>query len=128
MKSSSVAASVAAAILAGATSVNTLSLPLERRDVYTNYPYTGPAVPVADWVDQSINGNGKGFIRLVEKPAVKPAKRNPTNNINTIKLSYVPAGINVHFSTPFGLGVAPSLVYGTDSGNLKEMATGATTT
>jgi len=125
MKTSSVAAGVAAALLTG---VNGVSLPLERRDVYTNYPYTGPAVPIADWVDQSINGNGKGFIRLVEKPAVKPSKKNPTNNINTIKLSYVPGGINVHFSTPFGLGVAPSLMYGTDSGNLKKTATGATTT
>ena len=125
MKTSSVAAGVAAALLTG---VNGLSLPLERRDVYTNYPYTGPAVPIADWVDQSINGNGKGFIRLVEKPAVKPSMKNPSNNINTIKLSYVPGGINVHFSTPFGLGVAPSLMYGTDSGNLKKMVSGATTT
>jgi len=87
MKSSSVAVGVAAALLTG---VNGLSLPLERRDVYTNYPYTGPAVPIADWVDQSINGNGKGFIRLVEKPAVKPAKKNPANNINTISFLTCP--------------------------------------
>jgi acid phosphatase len=43
----------------------------EKRDVYTNYPYTGPAVPVGDWVDPTINGNGKGFPRLVEPAAVK---------------------------------------------------------
>jgi len=49
---------------------NELLIPI----ILQNYPYTGPAVPIADWVDQSINGNGKGFIRLVEKPAVTPAK------------------------------------------------------
>jgi hypothetical protein len=100
----------------------------ERRDVYVNYPYTGPSTPIADWVDQSINGNGKGFIRLVEAPAVKPAKIKPTNNINVISLAYVPGGMNVHFSTPFSLGVAPSLTYGVDSGNLQKFATGVTST
>jgi len=29
------------------------------RDVDTRFPYTGPAVPVGDWVDGTVNGNGK---------------------------------------------------------------------
>ena len=29
--------------------------------VDTTYPYTGPAIPIGDWVDQTVNGNGKGF-------------------------------------------------------------------
>jgi len=53
-----------------------------------SYPYTGPAVPVGDWIDPTINGNGKGFPRLVEPPAVVPSSSNPTNNINVIALSY----------------------------------------
>jgi len=70
---------------------------LAARDVDTRYPYTGPTVPVGDWVDPTINGNGKGFPRLVEAPAVTPATANPTNNINVISMSYVPGGINIHF-------------------------------
>ncbi|RFN43396.1 acid phosphatase [Fusarium flagelliforme] len=79
------------------------------------YPYRGPDVPIGDWVDHTINGNGNGFARLVEPPAVKPASANPTNNINVISLSYIPAkhdettvGINIHYQTPFGLGIAPA--------------------
>jgi len=45
-----------------------------KRDVDTRFPYTGPAVPIGDWVDATVNGNGKGFIRLVEPPAVAPGK------------------------------------------------------
>jgi hypothetical protein len=37
-----------------------------KRDVDTRFPYTGPEVPIGDWVDATVNGNGKGFIRLVE--------------------------------------------------------------
>jgi hypothetical protein len=77
------------------------------------YPYTGPAVPVGDWVDNTANGNGKGFPRLVEPPAVTPKSKNPTNNINVISLAYLPGGINIHYQTPFGLGVAPSVSWGT---------------
>ncbi|RDW57066.1 purple acid phosphatase-3 [Coleophoma cylindrospora] len=88
------------------------------------YPYTGPAVPVGDWVDPSINGNGKGFPRLVEPPAVQPASANPTNNINVIALAYVPNGINIHYQTPFGLGVVPSVKWGTLATNLNQTATG----
>lgn len=90
----------------------------------TRFPYTGPAVPVADWVDPTINGNGKGFPRLVEPPAVKPAKKNPTNNINVISLAYIPNGINIHFQTPFGLGAAPSVSWGTSAKDLCSSATG----
>src|ERR1700722_17292111 len=82
-----------------------------KRTVDTMYPYTGPDVPVGDWVDPTVNGNGKGFPRLVEPPAVKPASANPTNNINVISLAYLPKGMNIHFQTPFGLGVAPSVAW-----------------
>jgi acid phosphatase len=96
--------------------------------VDTAYPYTGPDVPVGDWVDSTVNGNGKGFPRLVEPPAVKPATANPKNNINVISLSYLPKGINIHFQTPFGLGVAPSVHYGSSPGKLNKKATGTSHT
>jgi hypothetical protein len=89
-----------------------------------SYPYTGPAVPIGDWVDPTINGNGKGFPRLVEPPAVVPSSSNPTNNINVIALSYIPQGINIHYQTPFGLGVAPSVKWGTSATDLESTATG----
>lgn len=81
-----------------------------------------------DWVDPTINGNGKGFPRLVEPPAVKPAKRNPTNNINVISLSYVPNGVNIHYQTPFGIGTAPTIHWGAQPWDLCETTTGQTTT
>lgn len=96
--------------------------------VDTTYPYTGPDVPVGDWTDPTVNGNGKGFPRLVEPPAVKPASANPTNNINVISLSYLPRGINVHFQTPFGLGAAPSVRWGTSAAKLDKEASGTTHT
>ncbi|KAL7947640.1 hypothetical protein V8C42DRAFT_363945 [Trichoderma barbatum] len=92
------------------------------------YPYTGPKVPVGDWLDPTVNGNGKGFVRLVEPPAVKPASSNPTNNVNVIALSYVPNGINIHYQTPFGLGEAPSVVWGTSASDLSNTATGKSVT
>lgn len=49
-------------------------------------------------MDQSINGvPGKGFLRLVEPPAVTLTSPNATNNVNAISLSYIPNGVNVHF-------------------------------
>lgn len=93
-------------------------------DVSTAYPYTGPAVPIGDWVDPTVNGNGKGFPRLVEAPAVAPAFSSPKNNINVVSTSYLPSGINIHFQTPFGLGVAPSVRWGTSSTNLTHTAIG----
>jgi hypothetical protein len=92
------------------------------------FPYTGPAVPIADWIDLTINGNGQGFPRLVEPPAVAPASSNPSNNINVIALSYIPQGINIHYQTPFGLGVAPSVQWGTSADSLSQLATGQTHT
>jgi acid phosphatase len=92
------------------------------------YPYTGPAIPVGDWVDPTVNGNGKGFPRLVEPPAVRPATANPTNNINVIALSYIPKGINIHYQTPFGLGTAPSVKWGTSAEDLVHKATGSSHT
>ncbi len=92
------------------------------------FPYTGPAIPVGDWVDPTVNGNGKGFPRLVEPPAVVPASSNPTNNINVISMSYLPSGINVHFQTPFGIGAAPTVKWGTTALALTNTATGSTTT
>ncbi|KAH8805210.1 acid phosphatase AphA [Xylogone sp. PMI_703] len=91
-----------------------------------SFPYTGPAVPIGDWVDQTINGNGKGFPRLVEPPAVVPASSNPTNNVNVISLAYVPKGINIHYQTPFGLGVPPSVNWGSSPDSLTFTATGST--
>jgi acid phosphatase len=113
-------------------SSSTLLLPLllplisahPRASVDTSFPYTGPAVPVGDWVDPSVNGNGKGFPRLVEPPAVKPAKANPSNNVNVISLAYVPGGINIHYQTPFGLGVDPSVRWGEKEGSLGSVQTG----
>ena len=113
------------ALLAGAVDA---AVPQNARDVDTSYPYEGPDVPVGDWVDQTVNGNGKGFPRLVEAPAVKPAKKDPTNNVNVISYSYVPGGINLHFQTPFGLGQSPKVKYGISSGSLSKTATGQTKT
>jgi hypothetical protein len=93
-----------------------------------SFPYTGPAVPIGDWVDPTINGNGKGFPRLVEAPAVTPASASPSNNINVISLSYFPEGINIHYQTPFGLGVTPSVTWGTSPTNLDQQASGLTHT
>lgn len=99
-----------------------------KRTVDTVYPYTGPDVPVGDWVDPTVNGNGKGYPRLVEPPAVTPKSKHPTNNINVISLAYLPTGINVHFQTPFGLGVAPSVSWGTSPHKLDKTATGISRT
>ncbi|KAJ1552278.1 hypothetical protein HK405_011950, partial [Cladochytrium tenue] len=92
------------------------------------YAYTGPDVPVGDWVDPTINGNGKGYPRLVEPPAVTPASSNPTNNVNVISLSYVPGGISVHYQTPFGLGETPKVKWGTSASSLTKTATGSSHT
>lgn len=100
----------------------------DKRDVDTRYPYTGPAVPVGDWVDPTINGNGKGFPRLVEPPAVKPAKSNPSNNINVISLSYLPNGVNIHYQTPFGLDGAPTVHWGMNPWDLPYTSAGQTGT
>jgi hypothetical protein len=93
-----------------------------------SYPYTGPAVPIGDWIDPTINGNGEGFPRLVEPPAVVPLLSKPTNNINVIALSYIPQGINIHYQTPFGLGIAPSVKWGTSATALDSEATGSSHT
>ncbi|OBT58901.1 hypothetical protein VE04_00596 [Pseudogymnoascus sp. 24MN13] len=102
------------------TATNAVPAPV----VDTVYPYTGPDVPIGDWVDPTINGNGKGYQRHVEARAVKPASDNPTNNVNVISLAYLPDGMNVHYQTPFGLGVAPSVKWGTDPSKLDQTATG----
>jgi len=101
-----------------------LAVQAAKRDVDETFPYTGPAVPVGDWVDPDINGNGKGFPRLVEPPAVMPASNNPTNNVNVISLSYLPNGINILYQSPFGLGEAPSVKWGTTAVDLTFQATG----
>lgn len=100
----------------------------EKRDVDTRFPYNGPDVPIGDWIDQTINGNGKGFIRLVEAPAVKPAELKPRNSVNVISLAYIPNGMTVHFQTAFGLDGPPTVHYGEESDNLCNTATGYTTT
>lgn len=99
-----------------------------RPTVDQRYPYTGPAVPVGDWVDSTVNGNGKGFPRLVEPPAVKPASAHPSNNVNVISLSYLPHGIHIHYQTPFGLGKSPSVKWGKHPQKLHSAAYGYTHT
>ena len=111
-------ATTASVLLALTTAVNA------RPTVDTEYSYTGPAVPVGDWVDPTVSGNGKGFPRLVEPPAVKPACDNPTNNVNVISLSYVPEGIHIHYQTPFGLGRAPEVKWGKHPKKLDNVASG----
>ena len=120
MKANSVSALLALSAIVGASPT--------KRTVDTVYPYTGPAVPIGDWVDQTINGNGKAYPRLVEPPAVKPAFSKPTNNINVISLAYFPKGMNIHFQTPFGLGVPPSVSWGTSPKSLDKKATGISRT
>ena len=75
-------------------------------------------------MDQTVNGDGTGFPRLVEPPAVKPASANPTNNVNVVALSYIPDGMSIHYQTPFGLGEAPSIQWGTTATDLDYHATG----
>ncbi|TKA65427.1 Acid phosphatase [Friedmanniomyces simplex] len=124
MKASVGSAALFSAILANAAPAKEVNA----RDVDTRFPYTGPAVPVADWVDPDPNGNGKGFIRLVEPPAVKPKNSKPTNNINVISTAFVPGGITVHYQTPFGLGEAPAVKYGPKKNDLCYTAQGASIT
>ncbi|KAK9234358.1 Metallo-dependent phosphatase-like protein [Lipomyces kononenkoae] len=119
MKSIAVSASLAA-VFAVAVSA--------RPTVDERFPYTGPAVPVGDWVDPTVNGNGKGFARLVEPPAVTPKSDHPTNNINVISLSYLPTGIHIHYQTPFGIGEAPSVKWGRCKCELDQIAHGYTHT
>lgn len=125
LATTSAAALLGVALLAGATNAGSVAPHLDDRDVDEAYPYTGPVVPVGDWVDPTINGNGKGFKRLVEPPAVQPASKNPTNNVNVIALSYVPKGVNIHYQTPFGLGAEPLVKWGSDASNLNKMAHGS---
>ncbi|KAH1291834.1 hypothetical protein KXW98_002860 [Aspergillus fumigatus] len=117
-------AATASALLVALTATAAQARPV----VDESYPYTGPAVPVGDWVDPTVNGNGKGYPRLVEPPAVKPATANPKNNVNVISLSYLPDGMHVHFQTPFGLGVRPSVKWGKDPKHLDRVAHGYTHT
>lgn len=101
----------------------------EARDVDTLYPYTGPDIPVGDWVDPSVNGvPGSGYPRLIEPPAVTPASENATNNVNVISLSYIPNGINIHFQTPFGLHEDPTIHWGETSKQLTCMTKGQSST
>ncbi len=99
-----------------------------KRDVDTRFPYTGPDVPVGDWVDPTVNGNGKGFPRLVEAPAVKPSSSKPKNNINVISVAYIPNGVTIHYQTPFGLAEQPCVHWGSSATTLDKKAAGETTT
>ena len=84
---------------------------------------------MADWVDPTVKGNGKGFPRLVEPPAVKPRSNNPKNNVNVISLAYAGSnGINIHYQTPFGLGTSPTVRWGSRPWQLSNTATGVTDT
>ncbi|KAL2840308.1 acid phosphatase [Aspergillus pseudoustus] len=101
-----------------------------RPAVDTRYPYNGPDVPVGDWVNPTVNGNGngKGYPRLVEPPAVRPRSANPTNNVNVISLSYLPDGMHIHYQTPFGLGAPPAIRWGKHPQRLDRIARGYTHT
>ncbi|ORY30983.1 acid phosphatase AphA [Naematelia encephala] len=101
-----------AVVAIAALSVGLFELASAHPVVNTDYPYTGPAIPVGDWVDQTINGNGT----------------KATNNINVVSLAYVPGGMNVHFQTPFGIGGKPCVNWGTDPKNLCNTSKGYTTT
>lgn len=116
------------ALLTSASVAAPLDAKIKDRDVDTRYPYKGPTVVVADWVDPTVNGNGKGFYRINEPPAVKPKHANPSNNVNVISMAYVPGGINIHYQTAFGLGEAPVVMWGRTPDDLRHTATGATTT
>jgi hypothetical protein len=145
MKATIGSAALVGAILASAAPTKDVNA----RDVDTRFPYTGPDVPVGmsiafgncvtlanrsthhfpgDWVDQDPNGGHGGFVRLIEPPAVKPSSKKPTNNINVISTAFVPGGINIHYQTPFGLGCAPKVHYGTKHNKLHSTAHGASTT
>ncbi|KAJ5813604.1 Metallo-dependent phosphatase-like protein [Penicillium pulvis] len=113
-----------ASILLALSAAANASPAVDRRTVDERFPYKGPAVPIGDWVDNTINGNGKGFTRLVEAPAVKPAHKNPTNNVNVISLAYIPDGMLIHYQTPFGLGRAPTVKWGTNPHHLTNIARG----
>lgn len=124
MKAAVGSAALFSAILANAAPTKDV----KGRDVDTRYPYTGPAVPIGDWVDPTVNGDGTGFLRVVEPPAVKPASASPKNNINVISTSYIPGGISVHYQTPFGLGEAPTVHYGPSANDLCYTAHGLSST
>ncbi|KAJ6151267.1 hypothetical protein N7470_007861 [Penicillium chermesinum] len=121
-------ATAASVLLALSAAVDARPASNRARDVDTRFPYTGPKVPVGDWVDPTVNGNGKGFTRLVEPPAVKPKSTHPTNNVNVISLSYIPNGMHVHYQTPFGLGKPPTVKWGTSRHKLNNVAHGYTHT
>lgn len=96
-------------------------------DVDTTHPYTGPAVPVGDPVNQSPTDNTKGYARLYEKPAVRPAPGvTVTNNINVISSAFFPGGINIHFQTPFDIGGEACVNWGTDKNDLSTNTKGYT--
>ncbi|KAJ7725426.1 Metallo-dependent phosphatase-like protein [Mycena maculata] len=100
-----------------------------RRDVDTTYPYMGPAIPIADPVDQTVNGDGTGYPRLWEAPAVEPTLGTlPTNNINVINLAYLDGGMNIHFQTPYGIGGQPCVKWGPERNDLSKSTCGSTAT
>ena len=100
----------------------------KRQYVDTSHPYTGPSIPSGDVADPSLTGNGTGFVRLYEAPAVSPPPgQKVTNNINVISLSYIPDGMNIHFQTAFGFGGEACVEWG-GTGSLGNLTKGATMT
>ena len=97
--------------------------------VDTQHPYTGPAIPNSDPGDQTLEGNGLGFPRLYQHPAVQPLPgATVTNNINVISLSYLPQGMTVHFQTSFGIDGEPCIWWGTVPDQLNNNTKGWTET
>ena len=120
-----------AAILVAATLVHSAPVPDVEVGVDTLYPYIGPAIPIADLVDHTVNGNAStpGFKRLWEAPAVMPPSgQTVMNNINVISLSYIPGGMNIHFQTPHGIGGEACVDWGEAPGQLWTNTKGTTTT
>ncbi|KAJ3002877.1 hypothetical protein HKX48_002067, partial [Thoreauomyces humboldtii] len=119
-------AATAFALLVSCSAIAVSATPVPDAD--TRFPYNGPTIPVGDWINPGAVSNGKGFPRLVEPPAVTPNTKNPTNNVNVISLALVPEGMNVHYQTPFGLGVAPTIIWGESPTALSNTASGTTRT
>lgn len=59
---------------------------------------------------------------------MKPASKNPSNNVNVIQLSYVPGGMNIRYQTPFGIDGVPTIQWGTQPNAVHNTATGTTKT
>ena len=116
------------ALAGSATLLSTvLAAPATFPFVDTRFPYTGAQLPNSDPLDPTAAGNGKGFPRVYEPPAVSPPPGTKiTNNINIINLAYVPGGMNIHFSTPYDIAGTACVDWGTSPDQLSTNTKGYT--